>query len=94
VQGWNCFTPKFKAVDFVSFYIELPVMAVMFVGWKLFKRTKWVKLEEMDLVSDRYDTGLTSDERAQALDDAKLTDWKKGQGWKQRMFSIGQWLFV
>jgi AAT family amino acid transporter len=23
VQGWSCFSPKFKAVDFVSMYIEL-----------------------------------------------------------------------
>jgi amino acid transporter, AAT family len=41
-------------VSFVSFYIELPVMLVMYVGWKLLKRTKWVRLDEMDLETDRY----------------------------------------
>jgi AAT family amino acid transporter len=51
VQGWSCFSPKFQAVDFVSFYVEIPVMLVMFVAWKVIKRTKWVKLEEMDLVT-------------------------------------------
>lgn len=25
--------PKFSALDFVSFYIELPVIAVMYVAW-------------------------------------------------------------
>jgi AAT family amino acid transporter len=49
VQGWSCFSPSFDAVSFVSYYIELPVMLVMFVGWKLIKRTKLVELEEMDL---------------------------------------------
>ena len=33
VQGWSCFSPKFSGVDFVSFYVELPIMLVMFVGW-------------------------------------------------------------
>ena len=33
VQGWSSFSPSFSAVDFVSYYIELPIMAVMFLGW-------------------------------------------------------------
>jgi AAT family amino acid transporter len=30
--------PKFNAVDFVSFYIEIPVMLVMFIFWMVLKR--------------------------------------------------------
>lgn len=52
VQGWKCFSPKFDAVSFVSFYIELPIMLVMFVAWKVIKRTKFVRLEDVDLVTD------------------------------------------
>ncbi|KAG5646843.1 hypothetical protein DXG03_002220 [Asterophora parasitica] len=33
VQGWTSVIPKFSAVDFVSYYIQIPVMAVMFVIW-------------------------------------------------------------
>lgn len=55
VQGWSCFSPTFSAVDFVSYYVELPIMLVMFVFWKLFKRTKFVHLDQMDLITDRYD---------------------------------------
>ncbi|RMD41982.1 hypothetical protein DV735_g3193, partial [Chaetothyriales sp. CBS 134920] len=55
VQGWSCFSPRFKVVDFFSYYIELPLMLVMFVGWKLLKRTHFVHLRDMDLVTDRYD---------------------------------------
>lgn len=54
VQGWSCFSPKFSGVDFVSYYIELPIMLVMYVAWKLIKKTKIVKLSEMDLETDVY----------------------------------------
>ena len=33
VQGWSSIFPTFSAVDFFSFYIELPVMLVMSLGW-------------------------------------------------------------
>ncbi|KEF61891.1 AAT family amino acid transporter [Exophiala aquamarina CBS 119918] len=35
VQGWSCFSPTFSAVDFVSFYVELPIILVMFLFWTL-----------------------------------------------------------
>ncbi|GIZ37546.1 hypothetical protein CKM354_000099000 [Cercospora kikuchii] len=94
VQGWTCFSPKFKPVDFVSFYIQLPILAGMFVVWKLVKRTKWVKLEEMDLVSDRYDTDLTLEEREKALNEASMSNWKEAKGVKEKSLAIGQWLFL
>jgi len=55
VQGWSSFSPKFSGVDLVSYYIELPVMAIMYVGWKLLKKTSIVGLEEMDLETDVYE---------------------------------------
>jgi AAT family amino acid transporter len=54
VQGWSSFSPSFAPVDFVSYYIELPIMAVMYLGWKLFKRTRIVSYDEMDLETDVY----------------------------------------
>lgn len=36
----------------MSYYLELAVMFVMYVGWKVFKKTKIVGLGEMDLESD------------------------------------------
>ena len=55
VQGWNSFSPKFSAVNFVGYYIELPVMLVMYVGWKLLKKTKIVSYDDMDLETDVYE---------------------------------------
>lgn len=54
VQGWSCFSPTFAAVDFVSYYVEIPIMFVMYLGWKIIKKTRWVHLEEMDLETDVY----------------------------------------
>lgn len=52
VQGWTCFTPKFDAVNFVSFYIELPVMLLLFVIRKVWKKTKAARISTMDLDTD------------------------------------------
>jgi amino acid transporter, AAT family len=54
VQGWSCFSPSFDGVSFVSYYLELPIMLVMYVGWKLWKRCKIVPLLQMDLETDVY----------------------------------------
>lgn len=65
VQGWSCFSPTFSVVDFFSFYVELPVMAVMYLGWKLAKRTKITGLMEMDLETDVYEVGKEDEMDAQ-----------------------------
>ncbi|KAH7923932.1 hypothetical protein BV22DRAFT_1130240 [Leucogyrophana mollusca] len=38
IQGWSSIFPVFSAIDFVSFYIEIPVMLVMYLTWILAKR--------------------------------------------------------
>lgn len=76
VQGWSCFSPKFNPVDFVSFYIELPVFALMIVVWKLVKKTKFQKASEMDLVTDVY-----------TKDDVEVQQ----EGWKDKARGIGTW---
>ncbi|KAH8700807.1 putative amino acid permease [Talaromyces proteolyticus] len=93
VQGWSAFSPSFAAVDFVSYYIEIPVMIVMFIAWKIIKRTHFVRLDEMDLVSDRYDSGFTHEERTQALEVARRSPFARGQSWKERALTVGTWLF-
>ncbi|KUJ19567.1 amino acid transporter-like protein [Mollisia scopiformis] len=67
VQGWSSFSPKFSAVDFVSYYVELPIMLVMYVGWKVLKRTRLVSSEAMDLETDVYVVG-EDDLRAMELE--------------------------
>ncbi|PCH43551.1 hypothetical protein WOLCODRAFT_138428 [Wolfiporia cocos MD-104 SS10] len=38
IQGWSSVFPRFSPVDFVSFYIEIPVMSLMFLGWIILKQ--------------------------------------------------------
>ncbi|KAJ7287346.1 amino acid permease/ SLC12A domain-containing protein [Mycena rebaudengoi] len=71
VQGWTSVIPEFITIDFISYYIEIPVMFVMFVAWTLFGRStaqpsptpkKWwsrffdlVDIQTVDLFSDQYE---------------------------------------
>jgi amino acid transporter, AAT family len=79
VQGWSCFSPSFDAVSFVSFYIEIPVMLLMYVGWKVIKRTHTVRLKEMDLKTDVY----TADEMEPVGESEK--------GWTGRVKRLAWW---
>ena len=76
MQGWSCFSPTFDAVSFVSFYIELPIMLIMYAAWKLIKKTRTVSLAEMDLETDTY-----------IADEAK----PENKGWAARLKRIGIW---
>ncbi|KAJ6495650.1 amino acid permease-domain-containing protein [Mycena vitilis] len=38
LQGWSSVLPVFSAVDFLSFYIEVPVMIVMYLAWASLNR--------------------------------------------------------
>ncbi|KIW00398.1 uncharacterized protein PV09_08107 [Verruconis gallopava] len=78
VQGWSAFSPKFDVVSFISYYIELPIMLLMYVGWKIVKKTKVVSLEEMDLDKDVY--------KAEADDNLPQN------GWKSKARNIFSWL--
>lgn len=82
VQGWSSFSPKFSTVDFFSYYVELPIMAVMWLGWMLLKRTRIVGYDEMDLETDVY---VVSEED---LKEAEMEKTARG-----KVESIIRWLF-
>ena len=42
-------TKKFDRNDFITAYAGLAMYGVLFVFWKVFKRTRWVKAEEADI---------------------------------------------
>jgi len=66
----------------VSYYIELPVMLLMYGGWKLLKKTKLVSLEAMDLETDVHKIG--SDD---------LIEEKKEEGLKGKIRAVLRWIF-
>ncbi|KAL8917194.1 MAG: hypothetical protein Q9208_008096 [Pyrenodesmia sp. 3 TL-2023] len=81
VQGWSSFSPSFRPVTFVSLYVELPIMLVMFTGWKVLRRTRLVDLREMDLVTDTYPP-----EELNPADDFEKTEWKG------RVYRVWRWI--
>lgn len=100
VQGWECFSPHFKVVDFVSFYIEIPIMIVMFLAWKLVKRTSFVKTADMDLVTDRFDL---QDAQARAVagemeqihaTERTVWNFSDEKGAWAKVKRAGMWLFL
>ncbi|RPD78334.1 hypothetical protein L226DRAFT_502776 [Lentinus tigrinus ALCF2SS1-7] len=40
IQGWSSVIPTFSAVDFVSFYIEIPALIVMYIAYMLIRRPR------------------------------------------------------
>ena len=55
--GWTTVKP-FSPSDFFSTYVNLAFFACLVVGWKVVKKTQWVKLSDMDITS-HYEQGQT-----------------------------------
>lgn len=56
-KGFDAFMP-FGLVSFVTNYIAIPVYIFGYLGYKIFKRTKYVRLHDMDL---RFNTAEFAD---------------------------------
>ncbi|KAI1197422.1 amino acid permease-like protein [Nemania serpens] len=52
VQGWTTFAP-FKAGDFVDAYVLLPLFVIIYLVFKLWNKTRFWRLDEIDLQSGR-----------------------------------------
>ncbi|KAJ5835366.1 Amino acid/polyamine transporter I [Penicillium robsamsonii] len=53
-NGFDAFFPgHFSAKTFIPPYIDIPIFACLFLGYKILKRTKFVKVEDMDFWSGR-----------------------------------------
>jgi AAT family amino acid transporter len=55
VWGWGCLSPSFDIVAFINYYLELPIVLFMYMGWKLWKQTSIVPLSDTDLETDVYE---------------------------------------
>jgi AAT family amino acid transporter len=82
VQGWSSFSPKFSTVDFFSYYVELPIMAIMYLGWRLLKKTRVVAYDEMDLETDVHEV---------SEEDLKETERERSA--RGRVENIIRWIF-
>ncbi|RMZ91362.1 hypothetical protein DV736_g1380, partial [Chaetothyriales sp. CBS 134916] len=48
IQGFTAFERPFNWRAFITSYITIPTSVALFVGWKLWHKTHWVRLSEMD----------------------------------------------
>lgn len=48
-NGFGAFIPKFSVSDFFACYVTLLLVGAAYGGWKIFKKTKMVRLEDIDL---------------------------------------------
>lgn len=60
-------------------YILLPVFALFVVGWKLWHRTRIVKLAEMDIWTGRR-------EREVGYEEYGGKGWKNDKGWRGKVY--------
>ncbi|KAJ5949852.1 Amino acid/polyamine transporter I [Penicillium verhagenii] len=75
-QGYTCFLNPFSASDFVINYILLPVFVLFFVAYKIWNKTKWVRLEDMDIWSGRRGFAIEEEEN------------DKERGWWWKLYSV------
>lgn len=82
VQGWSSFSP-WNTSAFFSYYIQLFIFPICWIGWWIYRRVSFVKVEEMDFVTDRYYE--TEEERLlnQEIDNTK--------GWKKMRYVISDY---
>ena len=53
VGGYPVFLPGNWSIEtFLFSYTMIGVFPVLFIGWKILKKTKWLKPEEVDLYKD------------------------------------------
>jgi amino acid transporter len=64
IQGFVVFEKPFDWRGFVACYITLPTFVVLYVGFKWWNKTKWVKLEDIDFSDRKEWVVLTGDEEA------------------------------
>ncbi|KAJ8120521.1 hypothetical protein O1611_g10347 [Lasiodiplodia mahajangana] len=74
VQGWTTLAP-FKAGDFVDAYILLPLFAIIYVAFKVWNRTRFWRLDEIDLQSGRRRD--LEDSKRSSADTESLPWWRR-----------------
>jgi amino acid transporter len=71
INGFQVFF-DFNASGFLTAYINIPLFVALYVGWKLFKKTKIWKPHEMD-----FYTGIPTIEETEHPEDPPVTFWQK-----------------
>jgi amino acid transporter len=66
-----------NANDFFINMLALPIILVLFIGWKLWKKTEFVRLSEIDLLTGRREMDLAAAKAEERAEKAAWPMWKK-----------------
>lgn len=85
IQGWATFRP-FSVGDFIDAYILLPAFAIVYVGYKLWFKTKLVNLADVDINDGRrLDLDIPKDE---IIIDGQAQDYENNDT-KRKLKAVG-----
>ena len=86
---------KFTYKDFITGYIVLPVFIIMFVGFKLIKKTTWIPSSEVDMTT--YRDVIDAEEKQFAMEEEEEKARREAEGnpknaqwWYETLFG---WIF-
>lgn len=76
-SGFDSFTVKFNHKTFITNYLGIPVYLALFLGYKLWYKTKLIPLKEVDLITGKRE--FDEDEALWAEEEAESNKpwWKK-----------------
>jgi amino acid permease len=66
-----------NANDFFINMLALPIILALFIGWKLWKKTEFVRLSEIDLLTGRREMDLAAAKAEERAEKAAWPAWKK-----------------
>ncbi|KAK7217553.1 hypothetical protein V2G26_005556 [Clonostachys chloroleuca] len=55
ISGYTTFLSPFDVKAFIFAYLVIPIFAILYVGWKVYHKTKWVSSADADISSGRRD---------------------------------------
>ncbi|KAJ1726037.1 hypothetical protein LPJ61_005464 [Coemansia biformis] len=82
-QGYGTIWPKFDAVNFVSTYLAIPLFVIIWLVWKYTKKTKWIKLVDVDLTTGSL-LELERNGEIELFPEPGESRWKKYIRWPHR----------
>ena len=66
-----------NANDFFVNMLALPIILVLFIGWKIVKKTEFVRASEADLITGRTELDLATIKAEERAEQATWPIWKK-----------------
>ncbi|KAJ7718428.1 amino acid permease-domain-containing protein [Mycena metata] len=84
MQGWGAWKGGFDKIAFVSNYIELPLFFLLYVVWRLVKRTRTPSLLDIDIDAGRHVEGPEDMANNEDIDRREHRKW----GWAWKIYGL------